>query len=48
MVTTMHAINVVKRTCTGEAFKDIQNLNVALLQNLAVVFVEGDSLRDLI
>jgi len=41
----MHVIDVEKRTCTEEAFKDIQNSNVALLHNLAVVSVEGDSLK---
>lgn len=43
--TTMHVIDVEKRTCTEEAFKDIQNLNVVLLHNLPVVSVEEDSLK---
>lgn len=48
MATSMHAIDVAKRTCIEEAFKGIQNLNVGLLQNLAVAFVVGDFLKDLI
>lgn len=48
MAIIMHAINVEKLICIEEVSKDIQNLNVALRQNLAVVFVDEDFLRDLI
>lgn len=45
---TIYVINVARCICIEEAFKDILNLNVGLLQNLAVAFVDGDSLKDLI
>lgn len=48
MAMTMRVINAAKHTCIEEAYKDIQNLNVVLLQNLAVAFVGVDFLKDLI
>lgn len=44
----MHVINVAKHISIEEAFRDIQNLNVVLHQNLAVVFVDEDFLKSLI
>lgn len=43
----MDAINVAKPICIEEVYKGIQNLNVVLLQNLDVVFVDGNFLRGL-
>lgn len=44
---SIYVISVARCICIEEVFKGIQNLNVGLLQNLVVAFVDGDSPKDL-